>query len=280
MEEVGKGSVSKMYSENGVAIKVYNNISSQENDYETEVECLKMMKGCKYVIQYISHDTQMGSITMELCPGNTTSLMIKKNHHRQTWIENFMTDVLQADYMMDKMGIFHGDINFNNTLYYIGEYNNIHFKVCDFSHSTILEEGGQLTKPYPLAAAPEWFKVNYKILDTSQTSTWTIANLVFFIRESRFLVNELLKNSCYYKPGVEFYSDDHMECLESLLVDSLEGGEFRQEDINDMVDAMDLSFFKDPLKTKKFLYSALTIDNRNRITSGEALGILIEDWDY
>ena len=71
-----------------------------------------------------------------------------------------------------------------------------------------------------------------------------------------------------------------MECLESLLVDSLEGGEFRQEDINDMVDAMDLSFFKDPLKTKKFLYSALTIDNRNRITSGEALGILIEDWDY
>ena len=273
-EEIGTGSVSKVYAENGVAVKVYNDMSTHEDDFETEVACLIELKGCKWVVQYISHDTQMGSITMELLEGDIVDLLLKRELFPHTWIENFTVDVLKADYAMGIRDIFHADINFKNVLYYINDDEEIHFKVCDFSHSTIMENESGITKPYPILGAPEWYKVNYEILNYAKSVTWTIAGLIYFIQTRKFITHELWKTSSYYKPGLKFHSTEHLESIEKFIIDNVDG-EFSQTDIEDCIEYLDMDDVKNSDKLKEFLFKALVIDNTDRITSAEALGIFL-----
>lgn len=275
MEEIGDGSSSIVYKQDGIAVKKYHNEKSPDVDFDSEVECLKRMQNCPWVVQYISHDKDLGEIRMELLTGETRVLLKMEDRYPWiTWIENFTIDVLEAEVSMYNKNIVHGDINYNNVLYYEDDSGTLHFKVCDFSHSTLLDENFNLTKPFALLGAPEWFVANYEPFNETKTRTWAIAHLVYYIVKHRFIVHELWRSSSYYIEDLKFYEDLHLEKLKEFIVDNRIDGQFCQIDIDDMIVDLDLSGIRNPESMKNFLYGALKINNGDRITVKEALEIL------
>jgi serine/threonine protein kinase len=271
---IGEGSVSVVSAENGVAIKRYKDIERRYKDFCVEVDCLVRMKYCPFVVQIIMDNQYLGTIEMEQLEGNIFHLYDKIHlYPKEKWIEQFLYDVLQADYAMQKKKVLHGDINTNNVLYYITEDNSVRFKVCDFSHSIMIDKHVGVTTPYPNNGAPEWFKQNYGPIDYSRTSTWTIAMMFYSIHQTQTLSIVLCKGSKYYNPAFQVFDDDHIDMLTNFITDNVDG-EFKQADLDEMVDILDLNFSKNLHRLRSFLLKALVIDNTKRITIKDSLKML------
>tara|TARA_R110002072_G_scaffold45565_1_gene126610 strand:+ start:19410 stop:20156 length:747 start_codon:yes stop_codon:yes gene_type:complete len=242
--------------------------------FSIEVECLNRMKNCPFVVQIISNNHSVGTISMEQLEGNVTDLYDRTfKYPKSKWIEQFLYDVLQAEYAMKKKNILHGDINTNNVLYHVTQDGSLRFKVCDFSHSTTLDVYKTAVKPYPNNGAPEWFKENYGVIDYSTTATWTIAMMFYTVHQVYTLSEQLCKTSKYYNPKFVRFDDAHNAMLKSFITDNVDG-EFKQSDLEDVAACLDVNFAKHPYGLRSFLLGALVIDNTKRITIEDALKML------
>lgn len=274
-EKIGSGSMAIIYAKDRVVSKQYENLEEElpSISFKEEVESLKRLVGCPWVVQYVSHDNLSGTIRMEQLAGDVKSLMrLEYKYPRENWAWQFTVDLLRAEDAMFKAKVLHGDLNFNNILYYVKEDKSLGFKVCDFSHCSLISESISHTHPYPFFGGPEWLRFRSVCYDLEKVAIWTIGILIYYLHTDNLLVSVMWKSSKYFDSDAKFMTSKYNTLLGNFIQDI---DQFRQVDIVNLItDMKELLPVEQHELIQELLLFILVIDLDKRYTPAQALKLL------
>lgn len=280
LKKIGEGSISKVYKAED---KEYGEVAIKKFKYDmkdyinNEIELLKACQCSPYIVKYITSDEK--SITMEKLDFTVTDLLRQRKHPVEKWVGKMILDILYAIDYLSLKEIDHCDLSPNNIMvkFYPSHPTqslepSMQFKLIDFSYgSFVSSQVFNVTRE--CYGAPELYRINDDIIDTSKTLVWSLGQVYFYCLTGNYLVLNLFRQSTFNNDQLERNSEEYFTEVRKFVQDE----EFSQAKVDDSISEIKKIY---PVQSteqhayKNFLYNSCKIDPNERLCAYSHLEIL------